>query len=157
MNRKECFKEMQSIRVRLTVFFSLICVGCLLVSMLVTGITTKNRLTQSNDDLHGTQVEYYAAMVESWLQESTHDVDAACTYLEAQKTIDDALVRAVMEQFTKNNPNASDINVGFENKSLLMERDGILMQAGIASADPGIPMPKQQGERNISETLMLML
>ena len=110
---------MQSIRVRLTVFFSLICVGCLLVSMLVTGITTKNRLTQSNDDLHGTQVEYYAAMVESWLQESTHDVDAACTYLEAQKTIDDALVRAVMEQFTKNNPNASDINVGFENKEFI--------------------------------------
>lgn len=30
-----------------------------------------------------------------------------------------------------------------------MERDGILMQAGIAPADPGIPMPKQQGERNI--------
>lgn len=38
-----------------------------------------------------------------------------------------------------------------------MERDGILMQAGIAPADPDIPMPKQQGERNISETLMLML
>ena len=110
---------MKSIRARLTVFFSLICVGCLLVSMLVTGVTTKKSLTQSNDDLHGTQVEYYAAMIESWLQENTHDVDAACTYLEAQKTIEDASVRAVMEQFTKNNPNASDINVGFENKEFI--------------------------------------
>lgn len=119
MNRKERVRRMKSIRARLTVFFSMICVGCLLVSMLVTGMTTKKSLTQSNDDLHGTQVEYYAAMIESWLQENTHDVDAACTYLEAQKTIEDASVRAVMEQFTKNNPNASDINVGFENKEFI--------------------------------------
>ena len=110
---------MKSIRAKLTIFFSLICVGCLLVSMSATGVITKRSLTQSNDDLHSTQVEYYAAMIDSWLQESTHDVDAACTYLEAQKTIDDAAVRAVMEQFTANNPNASDINVGFENKEFI--------------------------------------
>ena len=115
---------MKSIRAKLTIFFSLICVGCLLVSMSAAGVITKRSLTQSNDDLHGTQVEYYAAMIDSWLQESTHDVDAACTYLEAQKTIDDAAVRAVMEQFTANNPNASDINVGFENKEFIDGTEG---------------------------------
>ena len=35
-------------------------------------------MTDTNDRLHEQQAEYYASMIDSWLQENTGDVDAAC-------------------------------------------------------------------------------
>lgn len=110
---------MKSIRVRLTVIFSVICVGCLLIAMISTSLITKNSLTESNEALHGQQVEYYAAVIDSWLQANTSDVDAACSYFETLSSINDASIRAYMEQLTANNENASDINVGFDNKQFI--------------------------------------
>ncbi len=110
---------MKSIRVRLTVIFSVICIGCLLIAMLFAGFITKDSLTQSNEMLHEQQVEYYAAVIDSWLQQNTRDVDAACSYFETLRAVDDASIRAYMEQLTKNNDNAGDINVGFGNKQFI--------------------------------------
>lgn len=110
---------MKSIRVRLTVIFSVICIGCLLIAMLFADFITKDSLTQSNEMLHEQQVEYYAAVIDSWLQENTRDVDAACSYFETLRAVDDASIRAYMEQLTKNNDNAGDINVGFGNKQFI--------------------------------------
>lgn len=110
---------MKSIRVRLTVIFSVICIGCLLIAMLFADFITKDSLTQSNEMLHEQQVEYYADVIDSWLQENTRDVDAACSYFETLRAVDDASIRAYMEQFTKNNDNAGDINVGFGNKQFI--------------------------------------
>lgn len=110
---------MKSIRVRLTVMFSVICVGCLLIAMISASLITKDSLTESNEMLHGQQVEYYAAVIDSWLQANTRDVDAACSYFETLSSIDDASIRAYMEQLTANNENAGDINVGFDNKQFI--------------------------------------
>lgn len=110
---------MKSIRVRLTVIFSVICIGCLLIAMLFADFITKDSLTQSNEMLHEQQVEYYADVIDSWLQENTRDVDAACSYFETLRAVDDASIRAYMEQLTKNNDNAGDINVGFGNKQFI--------------------------------------
>ena len=73
-------------------------------------------MTDTNDRLHEQQAEYYASMIDSWLQENTGDVDAACTFLEAKSLIDEVTIRPVMEQYTNNNVNAINVNVGFENK-----------------------------------------
>ena len=110
---------MKSIRVRLTVIFSVICVGCLLIAMISTSLITKDSLTESNEALQGQQVEYYAAVIDSWLQANTRDVDAACSYFETLSSINDASIRAYMEQLTANSENASDINVGFDNKQFI--------------------------------------
>ncbi|MDY2699589.1 MAG: methyl-accepting chemotaxis protein [Lachnospiraceae bacterium] len=97
----------------------MICIGCLLIAMLFADFITKDSLTQSNEMLHEQQVEYYAAVIDSWLQENTRDVDAACSYFETLRAVDDASIRAYMEQLTKNNDNAGDINVGFGNKQFI--------------------------------------
>ena len=97
----------------------MICIGCLLIAMLFADVITKDSLTQSNEMLHEQQVEYYAAVIDSWLQENTRDVDAACSYFETLRAVDDASIRAYMEQLTKNNDNAGDINVGFGNKQFI--------------------------------------
>lgn len=110
---------MKSIRVRLTVFFSMICVGALLFAMIIVSFITKDSLTESNEALQGQQVEYYAAVIDSWLQANTRDVDAACSYFSTLSEIDDASIRAYMEKLTANNENAGDINVGFENKQFI--------------------------------------
>lgn len=110
---------MKSIRVRLTVMFSVICVGCLLIAMISASIITKDSLTKSNEALHGQQVEYYAAVIDSWLQANTRDVDAACSYFETLSSIDDASIRAYMEQLTADNENTSNVNVGFDNKQFI--------------------------------------
>ena len=47
------------------------------------------------------------------------DVDAACTFLEAKSLIDEETIRPVMEQYTNNNVNAMNVNVGFENKQFI--------------------------------------
>ena len=87
--------------------------------MLFADFITKDSLTQSNEMLHEQQVEYYADVIDSWLQENTRDVDAACSYFETLRAVDDASIRAYMEQLTKNNDNAGDINVGFGNKQFI--------------------------------------
>lgn len=110
---------MKSIRVRLTVFFSMICVGALLFAMIIVSFITKDSLTESNEALQGQQVEYYAAVIDSWLQANTRDVDAACSYFSTLSEIDDASIRAYMEKLTANNENAGDINVGFDNKQFI--------------------------------------
>lgn len=110
---------MKSIRVRLTVFFSMICVGALLVAMISVSFITKDSLTESNEAMQSQQVEYYAAVIDSWLQANTSDVDAACSYFSTLSDIEDAPIRAYMEQLTANNENASDINVGFDNKQFI--------------------------------------
>ena len=107
---------MKSIRTRLTLFFLLICVGCLAIAMAVSSIFSRSALTDTNDRLHEQQAEYYASMIDSWLQENTGDVDAACTFLEAKSLIDEVTIRPVKEQYTNNNVNAINVNVGFENK-----------------------------------------
>ena len=106
---------MKSIRTRLTLFFLLICVGCLAIAMAVSSIFSRSALTDTNDRLHEQQAEYYASMIDSWLQENTGDVDAACTFLEAKSLIDEVTIRPVMEQYTNKNVNAINVNVGFEN------------------------------------------
>ena len=67
-------------------------------------------MTDTNDRLHEQQAEYYASMIDSWLQENTSDVDAACTFLEAKSLIDEVTIRPVMEQYTNNNGLSEKVN-----------------------------------------------
>ena len=104
---------MKSITTRLTVFFSCICVGLLLIAMVATSMIARTGFGRVNDDLVGQRTEYYATVIDSWLEKNTGDVDAACSYFTTIRTIEDAPIRAYMEELTANNPNAGDINVGF--------------------------------------------
>lgn len=144
---------MKSIRTRLTLFFLLICVGCLAIAMAVSSIFSRSALTDTNDRLHEQQAEYYASMIDSWLQENTGDVDAACTFLEAKSLIDEVTIRPVMEQYTNNNVNAINVNVGFENKLFI---DGTGWKPEAVREDRGIRMQKRQVERSILAILMWM-
>lgn len=110
---------MKSIRARLTLFFLLIGVGCLTITMVIASLFSKKSLTETNDRLHEQQIEYYASLIDSWLLENTRDVDAACTFLEAKKMIDEVTIRPIMEQYTSNNVNAANVNVGFESKQFI--------------------------------------
>lgn len=147
---------MKSIRTRLTLFFLLICVGCLAIAMAVSSIFSRSALTDTNDRLHEQQAEYYASMIDSWLQENTGDVDAACTFLEAKSLIDEVTIRPVMEQYTNNNVNAINVNVGLKISCLLTVLAGNRKLDGTVREDRGIRMQKRQVERSILAILMWM-
>lgn len=105
-----------SIRKKLTVFFSGISIIMLLICMVISSLIAKGALESGNDDLVACQSDYYAAVIDGWLQENTADVDAACKYYSTMymSQFEDAKVRAFMEKLTAENPNAGDINVGFD-------------------------------------------
>lgn len=108
--------KVRSMRKKLTVFFSGIIIIMLLICMVISSLVAKNALEAGNDDLVECQSNYYASVINGWLEENTADVDVACKYFSTMNMSEfkDAKVRAFMEKLTAENPNAGDINVGFD-------------------------------------------
>ena len=49
------------IRAKLTTFFSVICIGCMLVAILCILTVARDRIASMNDEQYKTEAEYYAA------------------------------------------------------------------------------------------------
>lgn len=101
------------IRAKLTTFFSVICIGCMLVAILCILTVAKNRIADMNNAQYGTAAEYYATKVSEWLEGNSAVLDSTIVYMNNQETIDRQKLWDYLKALTEANENTTDIYVGF--------------------------------------------
>ncbi|MGN0665822.1 MAG: methyl-accepting chemotaxis protein [Huintestinicola sp.] len=87
--------------------------------MFFVSFVANKSFTQCNDQLKEQNAEYYASMINAWLEHETAIIENGCTYIEAMKLEDDKLISDFLLAETSAAENASDIYVGFEDKSFI--------------------------------------
>lgn len=103
------------IRAKLTIFFSIICIGCMLVAIMCIMTVAKNRIADMNDEKYQAQARYYATKVSEWLEGNTAVLDAVDVYMAGQGQLDKQRLWDYLQALTKENDNTTDIYVAFAN------------------------------------------
>lgn len=103
------------IRAKLTTFFSVICIGCMLVAILCIMTVAKNRIADMNNAQYKQGAEYYAAKVSEWLEANSSVLDTINVYLQAQEQVDKQRLWDYLQALTEENANTTDIYVAFSN------------------------------------------
>ncbi len=101
------------IRAKLTTFFSVICIGCMLTAILCVVTVVKHRIAEMNDAQYKTQAEYYASNVNEWVEENSAVVDTINVYMESQEQVDKEQLWEFLQALTEANENTTDIYVAF--------------------------------------------
>lgn len=101
------------IRAKLTTFFSVICIGCMLAAILCVLTVAKNRIADMNDAQYKTAAEYYATKVSEWLEGNSAVLDSTIVYMDKQETLDRQKLEDYLQALTEANENTTDIYVGF--------------------------------------------
>lgn len=101
------------IRAKLTTFFSVICIGCMLTAILCVVTVVKHRIAEMNDAQYKTQAEYYASNVNEWVEENSAVVDTINVYMESQEQVDKEQLWEFLQALTAANENTTDIYVAF--------------------------------------------
>ncbi|MGN0483281.1 MAG: methyl-accepting chemotaxis protein [Lachnospiraceae bacterium] len=110
---------MKSIRTRMIVVFSAICIGCMLVSMVLVSYIAQKSFVQSSEQFKNLSAEYYASLIDGWLEKETAVIDSSKTYLETSNLADKEDIANYLQQQTSAAEHASDIYVGFDDKSFI--------------------------------------
>ncbi|MGN0170000.1 MAG: methyl-accepting chemotaxis protein [Lachnospiraceae bacterium] len=110
---------MKSIRTKLILFFSAICIGCLTLALLLVSSMANKSFSRCNDELQKQNAQYYASLIDAWLERETAIIDSGCTYLESMDTIETEAVSSYLMTETAAAENASDIYVGFDDKQFI--------------------------------------
>ncbi len=103
------------IRAKLTTFFSIICIGCMLAAILCVVSVVKNRIAGMNDAQYKTQAEYYASSINEWVEENAAVLDTINVYMESQEQVDKERLWDFLQALTEENDNTTDIYVAFSN------------------------------------------
>ena len=103
------------IRAKLTIFFSVICIGCMLVAILCILTVAKNRIANMNDEQYKTQAEYYAAKVNEWIEGNAAVLDTINVYMTTQEELNKEKLWDYLQALTAANDNTTDIYVAFTN------------------------------------------
>lgn len=111
--------RMKSIRTRLMLFFSCICIGCLMAALLFVASIAHNSFTKSNDQIKNQEVQYYASLIDAWLERETAVIEIGRAYLESMETMDEQTIAGFLVNETAAAKNVSDIYVGFEDKTFI--------------------------------------
>lgn len=101
------------IRAKLTTFFSVICIGCMLVAILCVLTVARNRIADMNNSQYSVAAEYYATKVSEWLEGNSAVLDSTIVYMETQEKMDRQRLWDYLKALTEANENTTDIYVGF--------------------------------------------
>lgn len=101
------------IRAKLTTFFSVICIGCMLTAILCVVVVVKNRVAEMNDTQYKTQAEYYSSKVNEWVEGNAAVLDTVDVYMENQEQVDKQRLWDYLQALTAANDNTTDIYVAF--------------------------------------------
>ena len=99
------------IRAKLTTFFSIICIGCMLVAIMCIVSVVKTRVASMNDEKYQAEARYYATKVSEWLEGNSAVLDTIDVYMERQEQIDKDRLWDFLQALTKENENTTDIYV----------------------------------------------
>lgn len=103
------------IRAKLTTFFSVICIGCMLAAILCVVSVVRNRIVEMNDAQYKTQAEYYASKINEWVEANATVLDTINVYMEGQEQVDKERLWDFLQALTAENDNTTDIYVAFSN------------------------------------------
>ena len=101
------------IRAKLTTFFSVICIGCMIVAILCILTVAKNRIASMNDEQYKTEAEYYAAKVNEWIEGNSAVLDTINVYMTTQDELNKDRLWDYLQALTAANDNTTDIYVAF--------------------------------------------
>ncbi|MDE6738581.1 MAG: methyl-accepting chemotaxis protein [Lachnospiraceae bacterium] len=101
------------IRAKLTTFFSVICIGCMIVAILCILTVAKNRIASMNDEQYKTEAEYYAAKVNEWIEGNSAVLDTINVYMTTQDELNKDKLWDYLQALTAANDNTTDIYVAF--------------------------------------------
>lgn len=100
-------------------FFSMICIGCMLVAMLGVLLITQNSFTTVTEKVSQSDADYYASKVSEWLKEETTVIDNVVTYLESSEKVDKQATWDYLMKLTEKSTSAVDIYAGFSDGTFL--------------------------------------
>lgn len=115
------------IRAKLTICFSAICIGCMLIAMMSVLARTRVRFDTLNDARMEMAAHYYAASIETWLERKTSLVDAAVTYMESLEVLEEEAVITYLEALIHANEGTADVFAAFSDGTFL---DGSRLDLG---------------------------
>lgn len=101
------------IRAKLTTFFSIICIGCMLVAITCIISVVKRQIVAVNDAKYGAEANYYATKVSEWLESNTAVLDSIKVYMTEQETVDRQKLWDYLQALNQANTDTSDIYVAF--------------------------------------------
>lgn len=103
------------IRAKLTTFFSVICIGCMLAAILCIISVAKNRIADMNNTQYTIEAEYYATRISEWLEGNMAVLDTINVYMQTQEELDREKLWDYLQALTEENVNTTDIYVAFSN------------------------------------------
>lgn len=110
---------MKSIRTKMILFFSAICIGCMLVAMLCVIAITKGSLTTIIGSANQSDADYYASKVSEWIQGETSVIDSTVAYFESCDTADTRQARDYLMKLTEASSSTCDVYAGFSDGTFL--------------------------------------
>ena len=106
---------MKSIKLRLVIFFSIICIGSLIISGMGSMWVANSYMTDNKDDLKQSETEYFAELINGWMAQKTAVVDAGACYLSNLDTIEKEPVSAFLMQMTNSDSDIGNVYSGYDN------------------------------------------
>ncbi|MCI9314311.1 MAG: methyl-accepting chemotaxis protein [Lachnospiraceae bacterium] len=101
------------IRAKLTTFFSIICIGCMLTAIMCIVSVVKTRVAGMNDEKYQLEAKYYATKVSEWLEESSAPIGTIDVYLQSQSQVNKELLWGYLQALTGAYENTTDIYVAY--------------------------------------------
>ncbi|NMM63149.1 methyl-accepting chemotaxis protein [Clostridium sp. P21] len=111
---------MKSIKSKITLVISLVCVLSLLLSSIVTYSISYNSIMKESKNGLETSADKYSELINGWLDGQGKILNETGDALENMDSLDDARIMAYFKKKLQNNSNASDIYIAFANKKMLV-------------------------------------
>ena len=125
---------MKSLKTKMTLVFSVICCGCLLIAMLIMLSIAKNLVNSQNDARMRNMISWYAEKANTWFSTSTAILEPVTIFMEQNDTGDADAIRKFNEQMTSKYDFASDI---YSAELFMMEQAGFRMRVGVVPQENG--------------------
>ena len=107
---------MKTIRARLVLFFTLICVGGLIIAGMSGVAVAKKALMLSTDEKKSTEAKYYASAIDGWMSSEAATVVNGAEYLQNAASIDKEHVSEYLMEMTKASDNVGNVYTGYDKK-----------------------------------------
>ncbi|AWI04342.1 methyl-accepting chemotaxis protein [Clostridium drakei] len=116
---------MKSIKSKITLIISLVCILSLLISSLITYSISYNSIMKESKNGLLTSADKYSEIINGWLDGQGKIVNEIGDSIENMDNLDDGKIKTYFKKKMQNNSYASEIYIAFANKKMLVGSDWI--------------------------------
>lgn len=120
---------MKSIRSKLILFFTSICLGCLLIAMVGAWFIFNKNLKSTYNSKTAVENKFYAASASGWLERETAAIDTVVEYMASMNELEDEHILDYIIQLSENSTIGSSFYIGCSNKKFF-DGGGWVPEAG---------------------------